>query len=63
MPGVVKSQLSWRVDMKQYKLIAYVVAALVVVALVFGAFFGERMATQDNADTVRQPAASAAPAD
>ncbi|MBP8264569.1 MAG: hypothetical protein U0T03_03285 [Xanthomonadales bacterium] len=49
--------------MKQYKLIAYVVAALVVVALVFGAFFGERMATQDNADTVRQPAASAAPAD
>ena len=49
--------------MKQYKLIAYVVAALVVVALVFGAFFGERMATQDNADTVRQAAASAGPAD
>ena len=63
LSGVVKSQLSWRVDMKQYKLIAYVVAALVVVALVFGAFFGERMAAQDNADTVREPAASAAPAD
>ena len=49
--------------MKQYRLIAYVVAALVVVALLFGAFFGERMAAQDNADTVREPAASAAPAD
>ena len=49
--------------MKQYKLIAYVVAVLVVVALLFGIVFGERMAARDNADTVRQSAASAAPVD
>ena len=49
--------------MKQYKLIAYVIAALVVVALLFGFVFGERMAAQDNADTMRPPAASTAPSD
>ena len=49
--------------MKQYKLIAYVIAALVVVALLFGFFFGERMAAQDNKDTMRLPAASTTPSD
>ncbi|MBP8804401.1 MAG: hypothetical protein KBG99_08500 [Pseudoxanthomonas sp.] len=45
------------------KWMVYALLLAVCIAVVAGLVVGERMATQDNADTVRQPAASAAPAD